>query len=127
MILIKDLIWIDKRIDNNENQGYIKIMKEQYKIICVQFKDLESAFQYMMNSLKFKIIALMVSGSLFSTYIKVFENYKNKLITIPLTIIFTASVSKFKVYCQCNEKIEDPFYNPDGVQVSFSLVEDYIK
>ncbi len=42
MILIKDLIWIDKRIDNNENQGYIKIMKEQYKINCVQFKDVES-------------------------------------------------------------------------------------
>ena len=46
----------------------------------------------------------MVSGSLFSTYIKFFENYKNKLTTISLTIIFTASVSKIKGYCQCNEK-----------------------
>ena len=127
MILIKDLIWIDKRIDNNENQGYIKIVKEQYKINCVQFKDVESIFQYMMNSLKFKELALMVSGSLFSTYIKFFENYKNKLTAISLTIIFTASVSKFKGYCQCKEKIEDPFYNPGGVQVSFSPVEDYIK
>ena len=70
----------------------------------------------MMNSLKFKVIALMVSGSLFSTYIKFFENYKNKLTTISLTIIFTANVSKFKGYCQCNEKIEDRFYNPGGVQ-----------
>ena len=76
MILIKDLICIDKRIDNNENQGYIEIVKEQYKINCVQFKDVESVFQYIMNSLKFKVIASMISESLFSTYIKVFENYK---------------------------------------------------
>ena len=45
---------MDKRIDNNENQGYIKIVKEQYKINCVQLKDVESAFQFMMNSLKLK-------------------------------------------------------------------------
>ena len=127
MILIKDLIWIDKNIDNNENQGYIKIMKEQYKINCVQFKEPESAFQYMMNSLKFKVIALMVSGSFFSTYIKAFENYKNKLTTIPLTIIFTSSVLKLKDYCECKEKIEDPFYNPGGVHDTFSPVENYIK
>ena len=67
---------MDKRIDNNENQGYIKIVKEQYKINCVQFKDVESVFQYIMNSLKFKVTASMISESLFSTYIKVFENYK---------------------------------------------------
>ena len=102
-------------------------MKEQYKINCVQFKDVESIFQYMMNSLKFKVIALMVSGSLFSTYIKAFENYKNKLTTIPLTIIFTSSSTKLKIYSECKEKIEDPFYNPGGLHISFSPVEDYIK
>ena len=74
MILVKDLIWIDKNIGNNENQGYIKIMKEKYKINCEQFTDVEQAFQYMMNSLKFKVILLMVSGSLFSTYMKAFDN-----------------------------------------------------
>ena len=100
MILIKDLIWIDKSIDNDENQGYIKIMKDQFSINCIKFKDVESAFQYMMNSLRFKVIALMVSGSLFSTYIQAFDNYKKKLTTIPLTIIFTSSVSKFKGYCK---------------------------
>ena len=96
MILIHDLIWIDKIIDNNENQGYIKIMKDKYNINCKQFKDVESAFQYMMNSLRFKVIALMVSGSFFPTYIEAFDKYKNKLTTIPLTIIFTSSISKVK-------------------------------
>ena len=70
MILIKDLIWIDKIIDNNENQGYIKEMKEKYKINCVQFKDVESVFQYMMNSLKFKVIALMVHEVYFLLILK---------------------------------------------------------
>ena len=127
MILVKDLIWIDKIIDNSENQGYIKIMKEKYNINCVQFKDVEQAFQYMMNSLKFKVILLMVSGSLFSTYMKAFDNYKNKLTTIPLTIIFTSSVSKLKGYCECKERIEDQFYNPGGAHDSFGPVEEYIK
>ena len=44
-----NLIWIDKSIDNDENQGYIKIMKDQFSINCIKFKDVESAFQYMMN------------------------------------------------------------------------------
>ena len=127
MILVKDLIWIDKNIGNNENQGYIKIMKEKYKINCEQFTDVEQAFQYMMNSLKFKVILLMVSGSLFSTYMKAFDNYKNKLTTIPLTIIFTSSVSKLKGYCECKDRIEDQFYNPGGAHDSFGPVEEYIK
>ena len=62
-------------------------MKDRYNIY-----NLKPAFQYIMNSLKFKVIVLMVSGSLFSTYIKAFDNYKNKLTTISLTIIFTRSV-----------------------------------
>ena len=127
MILIHDLIWIDKIIDNNENQGYIKIMKDKYNIECKQFKDVESAFQYMMNSLKFKVIALMVSGSFFPTYIEAFDKYKNKLTTIPLTIIFTSSISKVKAQYKYKDRLEDPFYNPGGVHVSFGPVEEYIK
>ena len=127
MILVKDLIWIDKNIGNNENQGYIKIMKEKYKINCEQFTDVEQAFQYMMNSLKFKVILLMVSGSLFSTYMKAFDNYRNKLTTIPLTIIFTSSISKLKGYCESKDRIEDKFYNPGGAHDSFGPVEEYIK
>ena len=127
MILIKYLIWIDKSIDNGENQGYIKIMKDQFSINCIQFKDVESAFQYMMNSLRFKVIALMVSGSLFSTYIQAFDNYKKKLTTIPLTIIFTSSVSKFKGYCKYKDRIEHIFYNPGGVHDTFGPVKEYIK
>ena len=87
MIKKKDFIWIDKIIDKGENQGYIQIMKDRYNIY-----NLKPAFQYIMNSLKFKVIVLKVSGSLFSTYIKAFDNYKNKLTTISLTIIFTRSV-----------------------------------
>ena len=127
MILIKDLVWIDQIIDNEENKGYIKIMKEKYSINCIQFKDVESAFHYIINSLKYKVIALMVSGRLFSSYAKALDKYKSKLTTVPLTIIFTSSVSKFKNYCDCKEKIEDSFYNPGGVHDSFGPVEQYLK
>ena len=127
MILVKVLVWIDQIIDNDENKGYIEIMKKEFNIDCIQFKSVESGLQYIMNNLKFQVIALIVSGRLFSSYTKALDNYINKLTTVPITIIFTGSVSRFKNYCECKEKIEDPFYNPDGVQVSFSLVEDYIK
>ena len=127
MILVKDLVWIDQIIDNDENKGYIKIMKDKYNINCIQFKDVESALQYIMNSLKYKVIALMVSGRLFSSYAKALDKYISKLTTVPLGIIFTSSVSRFKNYCECKEKINDPFYNPGGVHDTFSPVEEYLK
>ena len=96
MILVKVLVWIDQIIDNNENKGYIEIMKKDFNIDCIQFKSVESGLQYIMNSLKFKVIALMVSGRLFSSYAKALDNYINKLTTVPITIIFTSSVSRFK-------------------------------
>ena len=127
MILVKDLVWIDQIIDNDENKGYIKRMKEKFNINCIQFKDVASGLQYIINSLKYKVIALMVSGRLFSSYAKELDKYKNQLTTVPLTIIFTSSVSKFKGYCECKEKIEDPFYNPGGVHDSYSPVESFLE
>ena len=82
MILIKSFFWINKSIDNDENQEYMKIMKDQYNINCVQFKHVEVVIHHMMNTLRFKLIALIFSGSLFSTSIQAFDNYKNKLTTI---------------------------------------------
>ena len=127
MILVKDLVWIDQIIDNAENKGYIKTMKEEFNINCIQFKDVASGLQYIINSLKYKVIALMVSGRLFSSYAKELDKYKSQLTTVPLTIIFTSSVSKFKGYCECKEKIEDPFYNPGGVHDSFSPVKSFLQ
>ena len=82
MILIKSFFWINKSIDNDENQEYMKIMKDQYNINWVQFKHVEVVIHHMMNTLRFKLIALIISGSLFSTSIQAFDNYKNKLTTI---------------------------------------------
>ena len=56
MILVKDLVWIDQMIDNAENKGYIKTMKEEFNINCIQFKDVASGLQYIVNSLKYKVI-----------------------------------------------------------------------
>ena len=122
MILVKDLVWIDQIIDNDENKGYIKIMKEEFNINCIQFKDVASGLQYIINSLKYKVIALMVLGRLFSSYAKELDKYNSQLTTVPLS-----SVSKFKEYCECKEKIEDSFYNPGGVHDSFSPVKSFLQ
>ena len=127
MILVKVLVWIDQIIDNNENKGYIEIMKKDFNIDCIQFKSVESGLQYIMNSLKFQVIALMVSGRLFSSYAKALDNYINKLTTVPITIIFTSSVSRFKDYCECKEKIGHPFYNPGGVTDTFDPVKVFLQ
>ena len=52
MILIKSFFWINKSIDNDENQEYMKIMKDQYNINCVQFKHVEVVIHHMMNTLR---------------------------------------------------------------------------
>ena len=46
MILVKVLVWIDQIIDNDENKGYIEIMKKEFNIDCIQFKSVESGLQY---------------------------------------------------------------------------------
>ena len=127
MILVKVLVWIDQIIDNDENKGYIEIMKKDFNIDCIQFKSVESGLQYIMNSLKFQVIALMVSGRLFSSYANALDNYISKLTTVPITIIFTGSVSRFKKYCECKEKIEHPFYNPGGVTDTFGPVKEFLQ
>lgn len=101
-------------------------MKNDFQINCIQFKDVESGLQYIMNSLKFKVIALIVSGRLFQSYTEGLDKYKNKLTSVPITIVFTSLVSKFKGYCKVKEKIDDSFYNPGGVVDRFEGVRDFL-
>ena len=127
MIFIKDLLWIGELLDKDENNAYINLMKKQYNINCIQFRDVESALNYIIKSLKYKVIMVIVTGQLFSIYTNSLNKYLNKLTTIPLTVIYTENITKFKECCNCKERINDGFYNPGGVVDFFNPVIDFLK
>ena len=59
MIIIKDLIWIGNILDRDENNAYLNLIKREYKINCIQFPDVETGMNHIINSLKFKVILVM--------------------------------------------------------------------
>ena len=127
MIFIKDLIWIGNILDRDENNAYLNLIKREYKINCIQFPDIETGMNYIINSLKFKVILVIINDELFDSYVNSLNNNLDKLCTFPLSIIFTHNISEFKNNCISKMKINDDFYNPGGVVDFFNPIMDFIK
>ena len=127
MIFIRDLIWIGKILDRDENNAYLNLIKREYKINCIQFPDIETGMNYIINSLKFKVILVIINDELFNSYVNSLNNNLDKLCTFPLSIIFTHNISEFKTNCVSKMKINDDFYNPGGVVDFFNPIMDFIK
>ena len=127
MIFVKDLIWIGKIFDNDENNAYLNLIKKQYNINCIQFQNVETGMNYIINSLKFKVVIVIINGDLFPIYVNSLNNHINELCTFPLNIIFTQNASNFINNCSSKNKLNDEFYNPGGVVDFFNPIMDFIK
>ena len=127
MIFVKDLIWIGNLYDIDENNAYLNLIKKKYNINCIQFRNVEEGLNYIINSLKFKIVIVIINGDLFTSYINSINNHINELCSFPLSIIFTRNVSNYKLNCPSKNKLNDDFYNPGGVVDIFNPIMDYIK
>ena len=89
-----DIIWIDEKVHNSENQSYFKKMKDNYPYIKIElFDNLEEGFNNILN-LEFVSIFVIVSGRLYSKYYYKLKTNLNKIKCIPVNIIFTSN--KFK-------------------------------
>ena len=126
MSLIKDLVWIDQNIDEEENKSFIKKIKNNFGIKVARYSDVESGIKYISNCISFKLVLIIVSGKYFPSYFKTLQKYINDLTSIPITIIFTFDKKKFKENCPNKEIIDDEFYNIGGVADSFQDIEKYL-
>ena len=85
--LIKNVLWVDQNIKNEENQKYCSEINS-YEITVEQFIDINSLFERM-KEIKFDIAIIIISGELIGNYLEKFKEEKKDLYIIPIHIIFT--------------------------------------
>ena len=90
------IIWIDNKINNEENSSYLKYIKEHelYKTFCLKiipFDNLETAFDFIVSIINFKLLFIIVSGRLYSDYYDLLNQKLNLIKCLPICIIFTSN------------------------------------
>ena len=132
-----DIIWIDEKVNNSENQSYLEKMKKDYPNIKITVYDnLEQGFNEILK-LEFFSIFVIVSGRLYSKYYHKLEENLVNIKCIPINLIFTSS--KFKKILERTEpdteqvisydiqkSINNSFYNSGGVFDNYEEVANYL-
>ena len=115
-------IWIDSNVKNEENSDYAKILSKLYKNLSL-FTNVKDALMYL-QTIKFKLTYIIISGSLFLEYIYLFKNIENNISTAPKLIIFTSESTKEKL--KYEKEIKNSFYNIGGLAIYFEEVEAFL-
>ena len=126
-------IWFDKNINNDENKKYIQQLKSLFNNIK-GYQSLDEGFENLYEN-DFRIVFVIVSGSLYGRYLQKIKENVNKITNIPYTYIFTSYNFKKVLLNQIPDKehilsydtmirVNNAFYNPGGVYDNF---EDLLK
>jgi len=140
------IIWIDKNIDNKENQEFLnqlqfknkqiyydpinsginfEIYKDETNIIydIYEYKSIESSIDFL-KKIKFKETIIIVSGSLFVNFVEMFQKNLKDIYVIPKIIVFTSKNRDLSLPKSIkNEK----FYTFGGIETSFDRIKYFIE
>ena len=125
---IKNVIWIDKSVFNEENQGYKKIMEEKYGLDVKTFDNAKLGIEEIKKTETYSPIFIITSGSIYPEFYQFFKKAVTYIKNLPVQIIFTSSVDSFKSTHK-NDEIGQQigkFYNLGGVTDEFKDVENFI-
>ena len=125
---IRRVIWIDKSVNNNENQGYKKIMEEKYHLKVDVYDDARNGIEAIKRAEIYSPIYIITSGSIYPEFYRFFKSAVTYIKNLPVQIIFTSSISAFKnthKYDEIGKQI-GKFYNLGGITDLFSQVENFI-
>ena len=127
--LIKNIFWLDQKVDNEFNQRCLDIIKYEFSDLVLSIKEMkeEKELFNIIKEIKFEIFIVIVSGLKFPQYIDKLK--QTNLTSIPLTIIFTSNKEELKKKIDENYKIylEDKFYNPLGIVDQFDDLKNKLK
>ena len=120
-----NVIWIDSKINNDENTKYQKDLKPLTKLNC--FENIKEGIDFL-KTIKFEKVVIIISGRISTSFYEELKNNLNEIIVIPKIIIFTRNSKKF---IEENNKpgkfpIEHPFFNDGGVANNYYKVKEYV-
>ena len=126
MVVISNVMWIDKNVDNEENKGYRKYLESIWYLKLKCFKNINEAIEYL-KEIQFVETKIIISGRLYIEFINIFiENFK-EINVIPKIIIFT---NNKKLFIKNNEKylefINHSFYNYGGIKTTFEEIKNFL-
>ena len=119
-----NIIWIDPNIDDEENEPYIKEI-ESIKNINFRKFDNEKAGIFWIKKIRFEETTIIIDGSLYKEFIRIFKENLNRIYTIPKIIIFTKDINEF-LENNSDYNTEESFYNLGGIQTSFDEIKKFI-
>ena len=120
------VIWIDENIDNEENLKYIKDIISNNSLNVKACKNINDAMKCIKN-LKFQETKVIVSGRLYSEFIKVFKLNLNKIFVVPKIIVFTGNKEKFIEYNKEYLNSENKFFTFGGIATLFKDIKEFLK
>ena len=120
------LVWIDKKVNNNENKGYQNQLLSINKVDLKCFENVSKAINFL-KQIEFKRTIIITSGNIYPEFYKKFKDNINNLKIAPRIIIFTFNKENFiNSNINNNLPINDLFYNSGGVVDKFSNLKEYI-
>ena len=121
--LLNIIIWIDPNINNYENTKYIKDLESFKNTRIYPFKDISDSLEKI-KTIKFEDTHIIVSGSLYSEFIKKLEENIRDIYVVPKIIIFTLNKERF---LDLNKDYkENSFYSLGGIETSFDKIKSFI-
>ena len=119
------IIWIDQKIDGEENESYSRELS--IEAFLIKRKTVEGAMNDIYN-IYFKDVFIIVSGSLFLEFYYELKANLYRISIVPKIVIFTSNAKEFQNSLGENKKlIGDKFYNIGGIKTDIEQIKQFIK
>ena len=126
--IISRLIWIDAKVNNEENTGYQKQLKSDYGLKIEAYETAQNGIEAL-EQIQFESIFVITSGTIYPEFFNYMKRPIEELRVIPFSIIFTSSRIDFIKKHQ-NDEIgklyNKTFFNRGGVVDNFNGVISFI-
>ena len=127
--IIDKLIWIDAKVNNNENKRYQNMLKKKYNLNIQTFEDAKLGIKAL-EKIQFESIFVITSGTIYPEFFGYMKREYEELRVVPFSIIFTSSTESFFKKHNNDEigKIYNKtFFNRGGVVDKFDGVLSFIE
>jgi len=126
MVIMLHNIWIDENIDNEENAQHLKELESIGLLNFRLFKETDKAINHM-KYIEFQETKVIISGKLYSEFVKKFKENIINMCVAPKIIIFTKNKEKFIENNKEYQNNSNLFYKFGGIATTFDEIKKFLK